>query len=379
MALQRVQSVLIQQINMDPWEQQANVTSLNVSSRETLEVLNARYAAALLPFSVILGCIGFFGIVGNIFVFIVYGFGRKFKDKKFRYYVLTLAVIDFITCLTLIPAEIIKNTSYFYFTERILCKVKCFFNVFAASSASYCLVLVAADRFIMTCHPLFYAKSQKYSFNFARWLCVLTLILGVLTSIPAAVMCGITHSTMADKTGTHLNVSLCESEPYFAKDYARYIYRIALCAVQTIISFIMIVLYARIGHAVMKVLHIRQNTNNGAIELSDLKSGDHHKNSHSYSATDLLSCRPCHPHIPNNIKLLFIVTVVFIVTYIFYMSLSWVDQKKLSPAQFFFFSVFFRLYFIHSIINPFLYMKMDKYFRKRCIQILQLIFRCKTH
>lgn len=343
------------------------------ANAETLEQLNVRYAEAILPFTIILGCFGFIGIVGNILVFIVYGCGKKFKDRKFRFYVLTLAVIDFITCLTLIPAEMVKHMSYFNFTERALCKTKCFFNVFAASSASYCLILVATDRYIMTCHPMFFAQLQKYSFSFASLLCVLMLVLAILTSVPAAILCGITQTTMTDVNGFEINVYLCETEPYYETDPSRYAYRIALCAVQISISVIMIFLYARIGHAVMTVLRIREIKLNGAVQMHDLRTTLHRGEHSSYV---IPNGRPCHPNIPSNIKLLFVVTVVFIVTYIFYLSLSWIDQTKLSPTQFLFFSVFFRLYFIHSIINPILYTKMDRYFRKRCIKMIRRVMRC---
>ncbi|XP_045189601.2 olfactory receptor 8B12-like [Mercenaria mercenaria] len=354
-----------------------NVSTYNVSVNgtlitETLEQLNARYAAALLPFTIILGCFGVIGIIGNILVFIVYGCGKKFKDQKFRYYVLTLAFIDFITCLTLIPAEMVKHISYFNFTERALCKTKCFFNVFAASSASYCLTLIAADRYIMTCHPLFFAKLQKYSFSFASRLCILMLFLAVVTSIPAAILCGITESTMTDFNGYDIKVFLCETEPFYENNPSRYIYRTALCAAQTSISIIMIILYARIGHAVMTVMKIRE-CKHGTIQLNDLKPK---LNRGEHSSSMKPGCHVCSPNIPSKIKLLFVVTVVFIVTYAFYMCLSWIDQTRLSPTQFFFFSVSFRLYFIHSIINPFLYTKMDRYFRNRCFKLVRTIFRC---
>lgn len=347
-----------------------NRTLNGTLTAETLDQLNARYASALLPFTVILGCFGVVGIIGNILVFIVYGFGKKFKDKKFRYYVLTLAFTDLITCFTLIPAEMMKHMSYFNFTERELCKTKCFFNIFAASSASYCLTLIAADRYIMTCHPIFFAKLQKYSFSFAARLCILMQILALLTSLPSVFLCGITQSTMKDMNGFDINVYLCETEPYYETNPLRYIYRIALCVTQTTISVVMIILYARIGHAVMTVMKIRE-CKHGTIQMAQLKL---YNGEHSNATTT--SCHICSPNIPSKIKLLFVVTVVFIVTYFCYMSLSWVDQTKLSPTQFFFFSVAFRLYFIHSIINPFLYTKMDRYFRNRCVKLFRFFLRC---
>ena len=93
------------------------------------------------------------GFCGNIIVIVVYGFGKRFKDRKYRCYVLCLAIIDLTTCLTLIPAEIIQHRVYFNFVKTELCKVKCFFNIFGASAASVCLLIVAVDRYILVCHP----------------------------------------------------------------------------------------------------------------------------------------------------------------------------------------------------------------------------------
>lgn len=363
-------------------EQHYNVSLHNITengtnvsdARESLDQLNARYARTLLPFTIVLGFCGLIGIVGNILVLIVYGCGKKFKDKKFRVYVLTLAFIDLITCLTLIPAEMIKHLSYFNFTGRSLCKTKCFFNVFAASSASYCLILVAIDRYVMTCHPLFFAKLQKYSMNFASRLCILALILAVLTSIPSALLCGITKSKMEDANGLEIDIYRCMTEPYYESTTFRFVYRLTLCIVQTIISIAIIILYAKIGHAVMTVMKIKVSKETELFQLQELRhycpKGSHPVKCH---------CQPGHPAMPSKIKLLFIVTLVFIVTYAFYMALIWVDQTKLSSTEFFFFSVFFRLYFIHSIINPFLYIKMDRYFRNRCNEIMANIFPCRDH
>lgn len=346
---------------------------------QSLADLNTRYATALIPFTVILGIFCVTGIVGNIMVFVVYGFGQKFKDKKFRYYVLTLAVIDFVTCLTLIPAEMVKHMSYFNFTEHLVCKMKCFFNVFAASSASYCLTLIAVDRFIMICHPLFFAKVPAFSNGLAKRLCLLMIVLAIVTAIPSAILCGITSHDISDVNGHVITVYLCESDPYYESKASRYVYRFILCITQSLISLVMIVLYAKIGHAVMRVFKLRDVKENEAEAMTGHDFQRHYHNNFTEQSEDnQYRQNQHHHHMPSNIKLLFLVTVVFIVTYLFYMVLSWVDQTTLTPTQFLFFSMAFRMYFIHSIINPILYMKMDKYFRKRCLHLLRATFRCRN-
>ena len=331
---------------------------------EPLTEFNARYAAALLPLTVTFGILGFVGILGNALVIVAYGFGQEFKDKKYRCYVLCLAVIDFVTCLTLIPAEIIKHRSYFNFVETDLCKVKCFFNVFAASSASFCLFVVALDRYILTCHPFLCVKIRSFSHGVAWRLCILNCFLGLIISIPAAMMCGTTSKKMTNASGGETRVYICESEPYYEKLMVRYVYRYTLIVLQTLISIIVICLYVRIGLAIKKVMKMRSNPcDNDIFELRRSSAGD------TYVACNT-SSHFHQPPLPLNIRILFLVTVVFIVTYFCYIGMTWVDQTKLSPTKFVFFALFIRIYFIHSVINPFLYAKMDSQFRKRCMELL---------
>lgn len=355
------------------------------NSTETLTEFNNRYATALLPLTVVFGILGFVGLVGNMIVLIVYGFGKKFKDKKYRCYVLCLAVIDFTTCLTLIPAEIIKHRSYFNFVETELCKVKCFFNVFAASAASVCLLIVAVDRYILTCHPLLCVKIRSISHGVAWRLCILNFILGLVISIPSAMMCGTSKKPMKNIYGNITYVYLCETEPYYERMTIRYVYRFTLVATQTILSIIVIILYVRIGITVMKVMKARRVPSDSTVnEIRRYSVGDVYE-LRLCPGGNVYELRRCstggndkhcvnhfhHPLLPTNIKILFIITVVFIVTYFSYIGMTWIDQTKLTPSQFVVFALFIRIYFIHSVINPFLYTKMDSLFRKRCRDLLK--------
>ena len=364
---------------------QENQSDAN-NNTETLTEFNDRYASALLPLTIAFGILAFVGLLGNFIVIVVYGFGKKFKDKKYRCYVLCLAIIDFTTCLILIPAEIIKHRSYFNFVETELCKVKCFFNVFAASAASVCLLIVAVDRYILTCHPLLCVKIRSFSHGVAWRLCILNFILGLVISVPAAVMCGASKKSVTNVHGGTTYIYLCETEPYYEHLTVRYVYRFTLVTTQLLLSVVVIILYVRIGITVMRVMETRRVPSDPNVnELRRCSSGDVY-HLRRCSAGDVYELRRCsagdshtmcksnhfhHPPLPVNIKILFVVTVVFIVTYFCYIGMTWVDQTKLTPTKFVIFALFIRIYFIHSVINPFLYAKMDSLFRKRCLQLLK--------
>ncbi|KAH3787437.1 hypothetical protein DPMN_165561 [Dreissena polymorpha] len=220
-----------------------------------------------------------------------------------------------------------------YFTESVWCKIKCFLNVFAAAAAFYCLVLVAIDRYMLTCRPVVFCKVRNISHGLAWRLCFIMLALAVLTSLPSYILCGIT-SDMRLSDGHTSVVNMCEIEPNFEYGISRYFYRISLGIVQVTISAVMIVLYARIGLEVWKAMRIRAAHD---VDLTALNHNRHnHHNHHSHaqqpyhrafvSVADIHRHQPPHQNIPNNVKLLFVVTVIYIVTYMFYLALSWVDQ-----------------------------------------------------
>ena len=355
------------------------------NTTESLTEFNDRYATAILPVTVAFGLLGIVGFCGNIIVIIVFGFGKKLKDKKYRCYVLCLAIIDLTTCLTLIPAELIEHRSHFNFVETELCKVKCFFNVFAASAASFCLLTVAVDRYILTCHPLLCVKIQAFSHGVAWRLCILNFLLGIVFSIPAAMMCGTSRKPMNNINGGITYVYLCETERYYDHMTVRYAYRYTLVGTQTLLSIIVIILYVRIGFTIMRVMKTRRAPSDptgnelrcsfgDVYELRRCPGGNVYELRRCSTGGNHESCIYPYHHslLPTNIKILFIVTVVFIVTYFCYIGLTcFFDQTKLTASQFSVFALFLRIYFIHSIINPFLYAKMDSLFRRRCIQLLK--------
>ena len=343
---------------------------------ESLTDFNNRYASALLPITVAFGLLGVIGICGNIIVIEIYGFGKKFKDRKYRCYVLCLAIIDITTCLTLIPAEIIQHRIYFKFVETKLCKVKCFFNIFGSSAASVCLLIVAVDRYILVCHPFLCVRIRSISHGLAWKLCALNFLFAILVSIPAAMLCGTSRKPMNNINDGITYVYLCGIDPYYEPLTIRYAYRFTVFGTLAILSIAVIIMYVKIGLTIMKSMRNRSFAMDSTInKLRPCYAGDVYELKHYTGGDDYIlrkstSCTT--PYLPNNTKILFIVTMVFIVTYFCYAGMRWADQTKLTASQFPLYAFIVRIYFIHNVINPFLYAKMDSLFWKRCKQLLKL-------
>ncbi|KAL3863938.1 hypothetical protein ACJMK2_005659 [Sinanodonta woodiana] len=317
--------------------------------------INAEYAEVLLPLTSFFCVLGLVGLVGNSLVLCVYGKGKQLKNKNYRRYIVCLALIDIVTCMSLIPAEVIKHRNYFSFEQDGLCKAKCFFNVFAAASASFCLLAIGFDRYCKVYYPLSKYKDLKSSSKIPWCICVCSLLLGVLIAVPSAIMCGTDKSNMATSTGELTEVYLCGAALEYKYSIYRRVYRIGLCVLQAVLSIIMIAIYIRIG---MKIkCHLRRISRGGNVPLDESDRINYYS---SESKSRFAS---------TNITLLCMVSLIYIITYGFYIALSFVNTINMKPITFAFFSLFFRLYFVQSVINPLLYFKMDQDFRDSCRKI----------
>ncbi|KAK3592467.1 hypothetical protein CHS0354_008276 [Potamilus streckersoni] len=76
--------------------------------------------------------------------------------------------------------------------------------------------------------------------------------------------------------------------------------------------------------------------------------------------------------------IMFILSLVFVISTILYLTLLSLIARKdnilktLSPKEMAVYFFFFRFYFIHHVINPFVYFLLDSYFKKALIEMTQL-------
>ncbi|KAL3864951.1 hypothetical protein ACJMK2_006592 [Sinanodonta woodiana] len=343
--------------------------SINDSTSDTNETdriltemrtdLNKRYADALLPLTVIFGALAVIGLLGNIAVILIYGKGKRFKDRHFQWGVICLAVTDLFTCVTIIPSEIVKHRNYFSFEEDILCKSKCFMNIFVAVSALCCLMVIGIDRYLHVCYPVV-ARCNAHQLNtkLLIFLCVFILLFGIAVSFPSVIMCGTNERSMKNSQGANINVFVCEVSPTYERSIFRYVYRFGLLFLYTIINLVLLTLYTKIC---LKIKHRWDNEPNM------------HPDEHMHVNVQNQDVLNHQSHIPSNVKLLLLVTIIFNSAYYFYLGLSFVDITKLSTVEFFIFSLFYRSYFVQSVINPVLCLKMDSEFRISLMSFLKTL------
>ncbi|KAI0237511.1 hypothetical protein LSAT2_011942, partial [Lamellibrachia satsuma] len=94
----------------------------------------------------------FVGTAGNGVV--LYVFWRK-KDKLVAtVFILTLAFVDFITCLVVVPYTMYMEYSGFRLRYDFFCKTYHFLITSNIPFSALVMVAIAVDRYLCICHPL---------------------------------------------------------------------------------------------------------------------------------------------------------------------------------------------------------------------------------
>ncbi|XP_052787791.1 cholecystokinin receptor type A-like [Mya arenaria] len=387
---------------------------------ESLDELNDRYARTLLPLTVIFGFFAIFGFLGNILILVVFSLSRDYKRNNFKVFVLTLAVIDLVICVTFIPAEMVKQRKYFEFGDVVTCKVKCFFNVFGASSSCLALLVISIDRFRKVVQPF---KKQMSPAIAVRILIAVACVFPILLAIPGTIMCGIKTTNMTNIHGGNTTIHLCETEEKYEKSIWRTVYKFTFIFLLVGISVTYIVLYIFVMKEAAKqmkaismqrkhssydtvftsgiynqntivhetpIIHRKQietheNGTNGmpisnhveddSQSYGTLQNGASKRSKNNKQTSRINDRQKKTRHFPTKTIIWFILTIVFIVTYITHNLLTLKVEKivNMSPSEFTLFSFFFRIYFLNHVINPIVYALFVKRFISSCRNVFPLI------
>lgn len=135
------------------------------------------YAMKYLPVILFLVILMLLGVLGNSLVCYVYI--AKFKPSTTRCFIISLAVLDLINCLTSIPFEIIDMRHTYTFGEYKICRLMKLFETINSIASGSVLVAVAVDRFKKICRPLHVQMTTKVANISISICCSLALILAL--------------------------------------------------------------------------------------------------------------------------------------------------------------------------------------------------------
>ncbi|KAL3889956.1 hypothetical protein ACJMK2_002271 [Sinanodonta woodiana] len=240
----------------------------SITMKARLEEINAAKVKLFLPVLVIYVVIMTAGIIGNIFVLIIYK--NKFKRSSSRIFILSLAAMDLLVCVFGIPYHVLDLINPYTYTNHVACKCLSFLMTFFTLGSIFVLTVVGVDRFFKICRPL---KKQVSDFG-TRKACGIAILSSLLVSWPNALIYG--HSSVRVGAGVgddHLIGDECFIDDDY-KNSALPIFFIGFiwCVVISA-NVVLFVLYSLIYHAI----YVRENNQTEicrSIQKSGLASAD---------------------------------------------------------------------------------------------------------
>ena len=210
-------------------------------AKEALRELNRKMTLTALPVIIFVGIISIFGTIGNISVLYVYS--QKYPKCNFKYFVLFLAAIDCISCVVVMPLELMTFVQWFVFPAPWLCKFKSFCMAYTVCASAALLLLIAIDRFRKVCRP----HDSQIKPELAMKLAFLVLVLSAIPATSDAILWG--EHTYNTHYGTiKVKATICEKDDAYKATILPKLHTIVLYAGTNVISMIAtLVLYGFIA------------------------------------------------------------------------------------------------------------------------------------
>ena len=208
--------------------------------------INKNFVNTAIPLSIAFGLLSTAGIFGNSFILYVYL--TKYPVCNFRYFVISLGIIDLIRSLLTIPSEIYIQYTWFVGPMSGICKTKIFFNTVSITYSTCILLLIGIDRFRKACRPHGWQMQPESALK-------LSIALGTLAiawSVPSLVFCG-PQTFRMNYAGSKVTVTIClKDNAYKDTAWPFLLLNILYAGPITIMMITTLILYVLIAKAIFK-------------------------------------------------------------------------------------------------------------------------------
>ncbi|XP_062603106.1 neuropeptide receptor npr-1-like [Saccostrea cucullata] len=349
----------------------------------------------------ILMVVGFFG---NIHVLVVFSTQFK-KNSNYVIFVLSLAVIDFLMCSVHMPLEILDLLYPYDFYGSVTCKLFRSNQSILTLASIFILILIAVDRYRHVCHPM----RNQWSVFSAKRMIKFCVFLAIIVSIPVSFLFGL--ETV--KVSENATKRICFTENELGTEYVLpVIYILFLNFVFVCGLVVLLFTYISIGittrrrakvHMMLTSLMLPKNRVRlrashkkccciECFSCKKLSSGKHHSLQsidhkrlyQTLSRQRTVFGRPTSQDNKKATKVLFCVTVIFIISYLPYVTLGLLLtlghdlQNFLGDPGIVVYRLSVRLLLINHVCNCFVYGIFDQRFKTAYFQFyLNLYNRAK--
>lgn len=238
----------------------------NYTNDELAEQINDKFRNAVMPVTVWVGIEVFIGFFGNILV--IYVFMFRYHVCNFRYFVLCMAFIDFLSTITTMPGELVTQLYWYVYPYPIVCKIKSFFNVFTVSAEALCLLVIAFDRFRKVCYPFGWQIQPKI----AIILCGVIYVCSFILALPVAFLWGVHHQILTYKNRS-VEITICEKDEKYNDTNIPLQYS---SSIQGIISISLILMFGLYVFVAKKLVTGKHNVCGNKIRVISAPSSSSH-------------------------------------------------------------------------------------------------------
>ncbi|OWF38845.1 orexin receptor type 2-like [Mizuhopecten yessoensis] len=378
------------------------------SSEINLFLLNSQMARKLLPVTIFVYILMFFGLIGNSVVVYVYLF--RWKSTTIKYFIGYLATLDLVTSGLCMPLEIVLYTNPVTANSSALCRVLRFSRAVTSIAEAFLLVVIAVDRYLRVCK---YTQTQ-ISVKKAKQLCILSFTFSLCLSWPSLFVFG-----SYDRGTYPVLQTSCSTVQHLRGTVYPLLYYAMLFLVFIIVSVCLFVFYILVGIKLCRLsskqkLSISKGTSEKFkptksgyfppdMLKDDSRSGTLKKNEGrrtidrnnrnaakrkssfvdlSQVSINLKSVRRRSTRMMRKQKTsltLFLITALEFISflpYIVIMIYKAVEPhflETLSESQQILYNIGLLSYFLATAFNPFIYGFFSRNFRRKCVEILRSV------
>lgn len=352
------------------------------------------------------------GILGNSLVLYVYM--RNWTASTARVFILCLAFIDMVNCLVTLPMEIVTMFYPLMFDFPVLCKG--FRSITMTINATSACVLVSIGADIL--HRINVPFAKHLTSRKAKIACFVCMLVAMIFMWPSWLIFGVDRNKILSTPHGNITISPCLMDSRY-KPYQR-IFFTYLSSTTILCLVILSILYGTVGCKLYKDSKnwtrsgSSHSWTSGRLDCEKNNNEDNDKNSQNKKRTESSNegKRKLSKSRSNSITsvmssminrtlsrkssilpklslgkrttiMLFVVTVIYTVSFIPYMVLATVRalnpdfvRSMSTPSQMVYHLVK-RSYLINSAINPIVYSLCNGRFRSKCKMVLLSLLRRK--
>ncbi|KAK3610596.1 hypothetical protein CHS0354_009047 [Potamilus streckersoni] len=360
-----------------------------------LDELSGKKAVLYIPILLFLLILMVVGTIGNIFV--IYVYIKKFKRVTARYFILSLAIFDLLTCVIALPTEMYDLLHSYNFQSYVACKILRYIVSVATYGSVFILIGIGLDRYLKVCKPLMMLEVYKL-----KGICAVSGIISILFGIPSAILFGISRAETSKKG---VNGYDCSIEEKYRKSSFAIVYYAMLGIVFVFMLLLLSGIYLRIWLEVKRRQTIVTGQFASALHESGVevnfqqsrlfrssRSKNENSNDHETGESE---DRPVHRPRMNSIAevirrvkisritvVLFVVTIAFMITFlpaiVIMICRSVIKdlEDNQSDAVDVVSKFFSKFYLLNCAINPVIYSFLNKNFRRQFADLLKHLFSC---